>query len=358
MVGSSSYSCLSTRIINMNIILWGGFGGTNLGDDLILFATLRDFLRINPQVKVKYLVSGEEFTPLQISDSFPMATPIKYTTSNRLKSFSSRSVLIVPGGQVIDQENKFFPLGRLAIDCFLSFILSRNSPILLSIGVRSIIDNYLHRAYLSIIRLTTKDFHVRDNIGKENLRKTLDSTEVDFLLDPVLSCDLLWNKKVFKEGADEISILLVQGNEGSRHSQSMTLEELGSYTNKFDTTQLVDVLQHDRRLDLNADQIKLVNAITKDVKYCETIKDVVRSYNSHTHVFTNRLHAAILGLISGCAVYLDKGHKKLNAILKMDIPLASFEKKGVTFYYFDETSWSRVEQLKEMRDEKLKRVLS
>lgn len=340
----------------MKIVLWGGFGMLNLGDDLILYSTIKDLKEINENFEIAYFCARKSENICMLIEEFSDIEVFHDDIFSKIKCFSRNYNLIIPGGQVIDDENKFFPLGYLMIDCLIYNFFMREKVLLFSVGIRPLTKR-LHFLYLKILFRYVKYLGLRDRLGMKWIHSVYPSITQEFVLDSVLGNIELYGDSIFTPSITTYSVLFVQGNEKRRHSQSDLISHLQDKV-RDGYCEKISVLQHDIRYDLsNTEVSKLLSVRTNEICYPKSISQVKKIYCEHDLVFTNRLHSAILGLVSGSAVCFDGNHKKLKALFHMDINLKTWIVSGLTLYYLSIDGIKELIKLKKLRMIYLKEVL-
>ncbi|MBT8036550.1 MAG: polysaccharide pyruvyl transferase family protein [Verrucomicrobiae bacterium] len=333
-------------------VLWGGFGGLNLGDDLILVSTIRDLERFDIDGCVFLMGSDWSFIQNSIRVDFRL---VEDSFLNRFNSYREGYCLVVPGGQVIDDECKYFPYGKLTLDVLLSRLFTKQYPYILSVGVRNV-SSKLHKMYAWIHRSSIQKIIARDAVSQSNVEKIYGKHKSTIMLDPVVANESLWLRRDHvNPDANTGKALLVMGVEKARHDSCSMLALAGRFC-KLRLQGALSVMQHDRRFDQDTASIRKSD---KDLDLCEVgwptgLDELLSAYRAHLYVFTNRLHVALVGLINGCLVHLDSNTPKLESIKCMGFSLASYEVDGLTFHYLDENGWRQLQDAVEQREEVLK----
>jgi polysaccharide pyruvyl transferase WcaK-like protein len=122
--------------MNEEFVMWGGYGGHNLGDEAILWAMSRLLRKLSPGSIQNVFVRSELST--QVAEQYKRwdITPVRFGSWASLKVLS-RARLIVGGGQLLDDTLSLWPVGWTSLVLIANAIF-RKRPLILCIGAETV----------------------------------------------------------------------------------------------------------------------------------------------------------------------------------------------------------------------------
>lgn len=140
--------------MNEEFVIWGGYGGHNLGDEAILWSLSRLLKKLRPNAVQSVLVRAP------VSALVAKQYEIWGVGIVRLGSLSSlrllaRARLIVGGGQLLDDTLSAWPVGWTSLVLFANAV-ARKQPLILCIGAEPIkrkITAFVARLFYSLARV-------------------------------------------------------------------------------------------------------------------------------------------------------------------------------------------------------------
>lgn len=119
-----------------SFVMWGGFGGHNIGDEAILLALSRLIRKLQPTAQQYVLVRGEISSDVAEQYRNWDIEPVKVPSFRSLKVLS-RSRLIAGGGQLVDDQSLGFPVGWTSLILLVNRALGQK-PVILCIGAERV----------------------------------------------------------------------------------------------------------------------------------------------------------------------------------------------------------------------------
>src|ERR1700689_4771879 len=117
-------------------VIWGGYGGHNLGDEAILWALSRQLRRLEPGARQFVLVprGGSD----RVRDQYA-AWKIEVISGSLPFSlqFLRKARLVVGGGQMVDDSSLGWPVGWSSLFLLINWLFG-NKPLVLCIGAESL----------------------------------------------------------------------------------------------------------------------------------------------------------------------------------------------------------------------------
>lgn len=297
---------------NKRILIYGPYGGANLGDDLIGISICNYFLKKKTlSTSITLLNNKKSFDSIE-NLKFEIYPNLRRFRLGVLKTISSYDLIVVGGGQQITEPRLINPFwGHLSHLFWLSFIAkTKNVEVHIhGIGASKKLS-HLGKLQLNYILKNTKIISARD---KETQKMLLQYNRKVKLTNDLIFLDknnyLKNSKRIIK---NNIEIIFFPNSSVGKSSQEMNIlfiEKLLLLTNYKIHVCISDI---QRNLDVNL--LKIIKIHFGDKLNYNTpcnISELFDFINSSEIVVTTRLHPSLLAMI------LNKKHLAINLIDKL-----------------------------------------
>ena len=301
-------------------VIWGGYGGNNLGDEAILWALSRLLRKLQPQAEVYVLIPDgvPEFAKLQY-DAWGIGV-----VSGKMPGclgILRRARLIVGGGQMVDDTTLAWPVGWSSV--FLGInSFSRQKPLVLCVGaepLRHPLTRFLVRNFYSKAMVCT----CRDDESAAVMREVgVSPSKVWVTRDVVFSLDrgVVPQYSTGGRGTSPTVALVIA------HDPNRVVDTIERYTALIDNLLArqvsVTVVAHDLRADYD---IRARDEIMSRYKDCagltaidtRTVDEVLAIYSRSEAVISARMHPLILGSLCGTLPIAFGGKAKVRSLIQL-----------------------------------------
>jgi polysaccharide pyruvyl transferase WcaK-like protein len=299
-------------------VIWGGYGGHNLGDEAILWALSRQLRRLEPDARQSVLVLHEvsdrvrarykEWGIETVSGGLPFS--LKVLTNARL---------VVGGGQMVDDTTPAWPVGYTSLFILLNWFCG-HKPLVVCIGAESLTRRF-SRFLVGKIYVLARVCTCRDAESAKVLQdagipeyKIWTTRDVVFSLDP----ELLPQWRPSQDGTVlNISIVVAYdpnriGETSDRSSQLIQALLRSGAT--------VNLVAHDLRAEYDRRAVAEIHARFKGhpgviAPVAESVNDVLQLYSKCDAVISGRMHPLILATLVGTLPIAFGGKAKVLSLL-------------------------------------------
>jgi len=306
--------------VTNSFVIWGGYGGHNLGDEAILWALSRQLRRLEPAARQYVLVprgvSREvkaQYDAWQIEVvSGPLPASLQILRKARL---------IVGGGQMVDDTSLGWPVGWSSLFLLINWFFGKK-PLVTCIGAEKLnrkLPRFLVKHMYSLAQVCTcrdpestevlKDAGIREN-------KVWTTRDVVFSLDRALLPQ--WNQS----DADHqlrVAMLIAYDPKRIREKNERTIQLIDALLKNGISVQLV---AHDLRAEYDLQALAEIEARYKDhpgvtTASAQIVDDVVAIYSRTDAVISGRMHPLILASLTGTLPIAFGGKAKVQSLLSM-----------------------------------------
>ena len=293
-------------------LIWGAYGGTNMGDEAILFSLVQLLRKQGHEGEIhvvcyhtpkvhtvaEYKAWGVQPIPLR-------RRPIEVMT--RL----CKERLIVGGGQLIDDSGLLWPTGLASAFIVLNHLF-HNEPVLIGIGAESL-RKPLQRLLVGRLYGLASRAACRDETSRQTLLDVgFPEANCVSASDLVFSADLPTN--VSARDTREAHVAIVVSQDPRRLGSNADLAiQLIHHLRHRQRVARITVLPHDVRspsvhgvgktLDIEALNVVRRKVSSEEVQFvipC-TLAETLECYNRATVVVSARMHPLIIGAVMGVA---------------------------------------------------------
>jgi polysaccharide pyruvyl transferase WcaK-like protein len=310
-------------------VIWGGYGGHNLGDEAILWALSRQLRRLEPSARQYVLV------PHQVSDRVRdqyAAWKVEIVSGSLLRSLLilRRARLVVGGGQMVDDSSLGWPVGWSSLFLLINW-LSGNKSLVLCIGAESLrrrLPRFLVRNVYAMAEVCTcRDIESSEILQDAGIteRKIWTTRDVVFSLDRALLPQ--WSPTA-SGGGIKVAMLIAYDPKRIRETTERSSQLVDALLRSGVTVHLV---AHDLRAEYDPRAVGELQA-----KYdghpavitprAQSVDDVLNLYSECDAVISGRMHPLILAALVGTLPVAFGGKAKVRSLLAMSgIPALSGE---------------------------------
>ena len=299
-------------------VIWGGYGGHNLGDEAILWALSRQLRRLEPSAKQYVLVPHgvtddvkAQYDAWQIEVvSGPMPVSLRILR---------RARLIVGGGQMVDGTSLGWPVGWSSLFLLINWV-SGKKPLVVCIGAESL-NRMLPRMLVGYVYSLAQVCTCRDAESTEILKRAgINENKVWTTRDVVFSLDrALLPQWTVSEASScpKVAMLIAYDPKRIRETTTRSIQLVDALLNAGITVQLV---VHDLRVEYDLYALAEVQARFKDhpgvtTAKAKTVEDVLNIYSQTDAVISGRMHPLILASLAGTLPIAFGGKAKVQSLL-------------------------------------------
>lgn len=300
-------------------VIWGGYGGHNLGDEAILWALSRQLRRQDPGARQIVLIPGgvSDATRAQYAawgiDVCSGPRPFVYSVLFRAR-------LVVGGGQMVDDSTPAWPVGWTALLILINRLLG-GSSVVVCIGAEPLkrpLARFLVRHVYSLARVCTcrddasAEVLIEAGAPREKVRVTRD---VVFSLAP----SVLPRLHTGESGASlKIALLVAYDPNRIREKSDRSQLLVAALLERQISVVLV---AHDLRPGYDhvaVDEIlaKFPNDPRLSAFQGDRLEDVLLLYSECDAVVSGRMHPMILASLIGTLPIAFGGKAKVRSLLK------------------------------------------
>jgi polysaccharide pyruvyl transferase WcaK-like protein len=287
--------------VGNSFVIWGGYGGHNLGDEAILWAMSRLIRKLRPTALQYVLIRGGIAERVAAQYRAWGMEPVSFPSVRSLKLLR-RSHLIVGGGQLLDDKTLVWPVGWTSLLLLANRMLGLRT-LVLCIGAEPIsrrITRMLVRHFYSLAAICT----CRDGASVDVLRSCGFPEEKLYATRDVvfsLNNDVFPRRVQSTDSTPRITIV-VSHDPDRTPRKAEYFSELAQRFLKAGCH--VCLTAHDLRIDYDLGLLlRLEGEFRGDsrVTFCkpESVADVLNAYSSSDAVVSIRMHPLILASISG-----------------------------------------------------------
>lgn len=303
-----------------SFVIWGGYGGHNLGDEAILWALSRQLRKLEPTARQYVLVprgvSKEVKAQYDSWEIEVVSGPLPVSLQ-----ILRKARLIVGGGQMVDDTSLGWPVGWSSLFLLINWIFGRK-PLVTCIGAEKL-NRKLPRLLVKHIYSLAQVCTCRDPESSEILKDAgIGETKVRTTRDVVFSLDrtLLPQWKESEAGTHpRVAMLIAYDPKRIRETNTRTVQLIDALLNSGITVQLV---AHDLRAEYDLQALAEIEAKYKDrpgvsTASAQTVEDVLNIYSRTDAVISGRMHPLILASLAGTLPIAFGGKAKVQSLLAM-----------------------------------------
>lgn len=310
-------------------VIWGGYGGHNLGDEAILWSMSRLLKKLRPNAAQSVLVR----TPVsaQVAKQYELwgVDIVRFGTVSSLRLLT-RARLIVGGGQLLDDTFSAWPVG------WTSLVLSINAaagmqPLILCIGAEPIkrkITAFIAKLFYSLARVCS----CRDQESLEVVRNLgLPADRLVASRDVVFSLDRALLPKRTRSDNHVTRVTLVLAHDPQRTpGKSDYFSELA--TEFLEAGCEVSIVAHDLRVEYDYGLLLSLEqefARHSQVTICNPrlVGESLEIYANSDAVVSGRMHPLILASLVRTLPIAIRGTGKVNSLIGA-LGLPALERSG------------------------------
>ena len=301
-------------------VIWGGYGGHNLGDEAILWALSRQLRRQEPETRQIVLIPGGVS---DVTQSQYAAWGIEVHSGTRpfVYRILFRARLVVGGGQMVDDCTPGWPVGWTSVLILINRLLGGTS-IILCIGAeplrRRLARMLVSRVYSLAQVCTCRDdasaeLLIDAGVPKDKIRVTRD---VVFSLDPAI----LPRWQPGKPGVSVKVAILVAYDPKRIRENTARLRSLVEVLLQKNIS--VILVAHDLREGYDRIAVGEIASKFPGHPFLSTFKgnrleDVMSLYSECDAVISGRMHPLILASLVGTLPIAFGGKAKVQSLLKI-----------------------------------------
>jgi len=306
--------------VTNSFVIWGGYGGHNLGDEAILWALSRQLRRLEPTARQYVLVPHgvskgvkAQYDAWQIEVvSGPLPVSLQILRKARL---------VVGGGQMVDDTSLGWPVGWSSLFLLINWFFGKK-PLVTCIGAEKL-NRKLPRLLVKHIYSLAQVCTCRDPESSEVLKDAgIRETKVRTTRDVVFSLDrtLLPQWKESEAGTHpRVAMLIAYDPKRIRETNTRTVQLIDALLNSRITVQLV---AHDLRAEYDLHALAEIEAKYKNhpgvsTASAQTVDDVLNIYSRTDAVISGRMHPLILASLAGTLPIAFGGKAKVQSLLAM-----------------------------------------
>jgi polysaccharide pyruvyl transferase WcaK-like protein len=308
-------------------VIWGGYGGHNLGDEAILWALSRQLRRLEPTAKQYVLVRGAVTDEVRAQYEAWQIEAVAGSISTFLPVLR-KARLIVGGGQMVDDTSLGWPVGWSSLFLLINWIFGKK-PLVTCIGAESL-NRTLPRLLVKYVYSRARLCTCRDVESTEVLKRAgVNESKLLTTRDVVFSLDrsLLPQWKITESNAHpKVAILIAYDPKRIRETTARSTQLIDALLNVGIAVQLV---AHDLRAEydlyaLAEIQKKYAGHPGVTTAEAQTVGDVLTIYSQTDAVISGRMHPLILASLAGTLPIAFGGKAKVQSLLAMSgIPALS-----------------------------------
>jgi polysaccharide pyruvyl transferase WcaK-like protein len=303
--------------MNEEFVMWGGYGGHNLGDEAILWAMSRLLRKLSPGCIQNVFVRSQLSTHVVEQYKRWDITPIRFGSRSSLKVLS-RARLIVGGGQLLDDTLSLWPVGWTSLVLIANAIF-RKRPLILCIGAEAVhrkITRFVARRTYSLACVCS----CRDSESLEAVRKLgLATNKIVATRDVVFSTErgLLPSRK--RKATSVARIVLVVAHDPQRTpGKANFFSELGQEVASLGCE--VCFVAHDLRTEYDYGLLldlerEYVNDPRITISKPTLVDEVLQVYADCDAVISSRMHPLILASLVGTLPIAILGTAKVQSLV-------------------------------------------
>lgn len=304
----------------MKFVIWGGYGGHNLGDEAILWALSRQLRKLEPDAE-QYVLVRHQVTD-EVKSQYD-AWQIKIVSGSMLAFLKilRKARLVVGGGQMVDDASLGWPVGWSSLFLLVNW-LSGKKPLVACIGAESL-NRTLPRMLVKHVYSLAKVCTCRDSDSTEVLKragvkkdKVWTTRDVVFSLDRALVPQ--W-KASETNGRYKVAMLIAYDPKRIREESMRSVPLIDALLN---IGIIVELVAHDLRAEYDPQAVAEIQARYKGHPGVTTanarmLKDVLSIYSSVDAVISGRMHPLILASLAGTLPIAFGGKAKVKSLLAM-----------------------------------------
>jgi polysaccharide pyruvyl transferase WcaK-like protein len=309
-------------------VLWGGFGGYNLGDEAILWSQSLLLRKLRPTAKLCVIVR-KTISAQTLQTYADWKLEVIYSGSLRCLKILRQARLVVGGGQLVDDKSLGWPVGWTSLFLLLNRILGRK-PIILFIGAEPVarrLTKYLVRFVYSLAQVCV----CRDAESLDNLKTIgFPASKLHCGNDVVFSIDrtLLPEGEASTSTLPKIAVLIARDekqlsdNIDSLNVLTAALVQSGAH---------VVLVGHDLREAYDIGALSRLEEIHKgnskvSSHRANSVQDVLKLYSQCVAVISARMHPLILGSLVGALPIAIADTRKVRSLAALlGIPLLNLK---------------------------------
>ena len=303
--------------IKRGYVLWGGFGGHNLGDEAILWAMSRLIKKLDPNAQMYVLIYGDLAPAVEAEYRALGLTPVLLFSLGTFRVLREAR-MIAAGGQLLHDKTVAWPV------CWTSLLLVLNRmlghrPLILCIGaepMRHAAMKMLARYCYSLAAFCT----CRDPESAEVARSIgIPENKILLTKDSVFSLEESLFPKWSSSAGNVPRITLVVAYDASRshgdvESVSCLVRDL------LRAGCELSLISHDLRIKYDLGLLIQVGELFRAdprVKICrpQTVANVLDVYASSDAVVSPRMHPLILSSLAGTLAIADSNDAKVRSLV-------------------------------------------
>lgn len=306
-----------TGAMTDSYVIWGGYGGYNLGDEAILWAMSQLISRLRPSARKYVLIRGTISPSIESQYKAWGLTPID------LFSFRSLAVLrkatvIAGGGGLLDQRNLAWPVVWTSLVLVLGRALGRR-PLILCIGAEPI-ERKATRLIAKYCYSMAEVCTFRDPESADVAREIgIPANRVVVAKDVVFSSDasLFPRWKPGNGGEKRITIIV---SKFSASAQGNADYVANLTRGLLDTGWKIRIVPHDLRKDFDMDPLQrlekeFINEPRVSICKPQSLGDALELYADSDAVVSNRYHPLILASLIGTLPIAILGTAKVGSLV-------------------------------------------
>jgi polysaccharide pyruvyl transferase WcaK-like protein len=306
--------------MSQSFVIWGGYGGHNLGDEAILWALSRQLRRLAPEAKQYVLVRHQVADEVKAQYAEWQIEIVSGSMPAFLKILR-KARLVVGGGQMADDTSLGWPVGWSSLFLLVNWV-SGKKPLVACIGAESL-DRTLPRMLVKYVYSLAKVCTCRDADSTEVLRRAgIKENKVWTTRDVVFSLDRglvpQWRASEIN-GPLKVAMLIAYDPKRIREATTRSVQLIDALLRIGISVQLV---AHDLRAEYDPQAVSEIQARYKDhpgvtTAAAQMVDDVLNIYSSVDAVISGRMHPLILASLVGTLPIAFGGKAKVQSLLAM-----------------------------------------
>lgn len=282
-------------------VIWGGYGGHNLGDEAILWSMSRLLKKNDPTATVHVLTRGAILPEALAEYGRWGINPVRFPSLRAFQLLLSAR-LVVGGGQLIDDRSMLWPVAWTSLLLFLNW-LSWKRPLILFIGAEHIRRKFTIFLASSFYSLASTRVY-RDHASMDAARSIGILQKNSYVARDVVfstSRELLPKWQSGNPLTPRIAVVVSHDQKRSPGKLDFARELISALLHRGCR---VTVVPHDLRIEFDLGIIARLKAALPEVPglcYAQprVVHDVCEIYANSDAVISVRMHALILGALSG-----------------------------------------------------------
>jgi len=301
-------------------VIWGGYGGHNLGDEAILWALSRQLRRVDPSAK-QYVLVRDAITPEVKAQYDDWQIEAVSGSIGKFFPVLSKAHLIVGGGQMVDDTSLGWPVGWSSLFLLVNWLFGKK-PLVTCIGAESL-NRTLPRLLVKHIYSLAKVCTCRDTESTEVLRRAgVKENKVWTTRDVVFSLDRALLPQWKASGSNSrpsVAVLIAYDPKRIRETTSRSVQLIDALLAAGIRVQLV---AHDLRKEYDLHALAEMESRYKGnadviIADVQTVDDVTSLYSQMDAVISGRMHPLILASLAGTLPIAFGGKAKVQSLLAM-----------------------------------------